>query len=160
MIISTGELHERLNDSTFVIFDCRHDLGNPLAGEAMYAASHVTNARFAGVDTMLSSRPTGSNGRHPLPDPAAFADALASAGVGPGTTIVAYDQVGGQYAARLWWLARWIGHERALVLRVWRLLDRAEYKRRQAPPGVKITARAFGRDRRVPITNRYRGLRS
>ncbi len=50
------------------------------------------------------------------------------------------------------------GHDRATVLRVWRLLDRAEYKRRQAPPGVKITARAFGRDRRYPITNGYTGL--
>ncbi len=50
------------------------------------------------------------------------------------------------------------GFDRATVLRVWRLLDRAEYKRRQAPPGVKITARAFGRDRRYPITNGFTGL--
>jgi NAD+ synthase len=50
------------------------------------------------------------------------------------------------------------GHDRATVLRVWRLLDRAEYKRRQAPPGVKITARAFGRDRRYPITNGFTDL--
>jgi NAD+ synthase len=50
------------------------------------------------------------------------------------------------------------GHDRATVLRVWRMLDRAEYKRRQAPPGVKITRRAFGRDRRYPITNGYTEL--
>jgi NAD+ synthase len=50
------------------------------------------------------------------------------------------------------------GHDRALVLRVWRMLDRAEYKRRQAPPGVKIGRRAFGRDRRYPITNGFTGL--
>ena len=50
------------------------------------------------------------------------------------------------------------GFDRETVLRVWRMLDRAEYKRRQAPPGVKITARAFGRDRRYPITNGYTGL--
>ena len=50
------------------------------------------------------------------------------------------------------------GHDRATVLRVWRMLDRAEYKRRQAPPGVKITSRAFGRDRRYPITNGFTGL--
>lgn len=50
------------------------------------------------------------------------------------------------------------GYERATILRVWRLLDRAEYKRRQAPPGVKITARAFGRDRRYPITNGFTSL--
>ena len=49
------------------------------------------------------------------------------------------------------------GHDRPTVERVWRMLDRAEYKRRQAPPGVKITRRAFGRDRRYPITNAFRG---
>ena len=50
------------------------------------------------------------------------------------------------------------GHDRATVNRVWRMLDTAEYKRRQAPPGVKITPRAFGRDRRYPITNAFRRL--
>jgi NAD+ synthase len=49
------------------------------------------------------------------------------------------------------------GHDAATVQRVWRMLDRAEYKRRQAPPGVKITSRAFGRDRRYPITNAFQG---
>ena len=43
------------------------------------------------------------------------------------------------------------------VRRTIRLVDLAEYKRRQAPPGIKITPRALGRDRRMPITNRYRG---
>ena len=50
------------------------------------------------------------------------------------------------------------GYARDTVVRVWKMLDRAEYKRRQAPPGVKITPRAFGRDRRYPITNGYTGL--
>ena len=49
------------------------------------------------------------------------------------------------------------GHDEATVRRVWRMLDRAEYKRRQAPPGVKLTRRAFGRERRYPITNAYQG---
>jgi NAD+ synthase len=51
------------------------------------------------------------------------------------------------------------GHERATVLAVWKMLDRAEYKRRQAPPGVKTTRRAFGRDRRYPITNSFQGTK-
>jgi NAD+ synthase len=50
------------------------------------------------------------------------------------------------------------GFERETVRRVWRMIDRAEYKRRQAPPGVKITSRAFGRDRRYPITNGFTDL--
>jgi NAD+ synthase (glutamine-hydrolysing) len=49
------------------------------------------------------------------------------------------------------------GFDAADVDRVIALVDRAEYKRRQAPPGIKVTSRAFGRDRRVPITNRYGG---
>jgi NAD+ synthase len=48
------------------------------------------------------------------------------------------------------------GHDRATVDRVWRLLECAEYKRRQAPPGVKIGGKAFGRDRRYPIVNGFR----
>ncbi len=52
------------------------------------------------------------------------------------------------------------GHDRETVLRVWRMLDGAEYKRRQAPPGVKTGPRAFGRDRRFPITNGYTALMS
>ncbi len=47
------------------------------------------------------------------------------------------------------------GHDEATVRRVWRMVDRAEYKRRQAPPGVKLTRRSFGRDRRYPITNAF-----
>ncbi|MCH2396332.1 NAD+ synthase [Oceanibaculum sp.] len=49
------------------------------------------------------------------------------------------------------------GKDRDLVMRIWRMLDRAEYKRRQAPPGVKITRRSFGRERRYPITNAFQG---
>ncbi|MFP3325664.1 hypothetical protein R0K05_21640, partial [Planococcus sp. SIMBA_160] len=50
------------------------------------------------------------------------------------------------------------GHDRETVSRVWRMLDKAEYKRRQAPPGVKLTSRAFGKDRRYPITNAFTSL--
>ena len=49
------------------------------------------------------------------------------------------------------------GFDRDVVERALAMIDRAEYKRRQAPPGVKLRPRAFGRDRRVPITNRWRG---
>ena len=68
------------------------------------------------VETALSGAKTGTNGRHPLPEPDAFAAFLAVHGVTPETQIVAYDDVGGQYAARLWWLARWIGLTRVAVL--------------------------------------------
>jgi NAD+ synthase len=51
------------------------------------------------------------------------------------------------------------GHDRDTVNRIWRMLENAEYKRRQAPPGVKITRRSFGRDRRYPIVNAFKGPR-
>ena len=50
-----------------------------------------------------------------------------------------------------------LGFDEALVRRITRLVDIAEYKRRQCPPGVRVTSKAFGKDRRLPITNHYRG---
>jgi len=47
------------------------------------------------------------------------------------------------------------GFDRDVIVKIWRMLDRAEYKRRQAPPGVKITRRSFGRERRYPMTNKF-----
>lgn len=116
MLVSSAELATHLNDSNWVIFDCRHDLGDPAKGAEVYAEGHITGAYFAGVDRDLSGVKTGANGRHPLPDPSAFAKFLESCGVTSESQIVAYDDVGGQYAARLWWMTRWIGHPYATVL--------------------------------------------
>ncbi|WP_221029405.1 sulfurtransferase [Actomonas aquatica] len=116
MLISTSALETRLSDSSVVIFDCRHDLGDPAAGRAMFDAGHIPGAQFAGVDTVLAGALTGSNGRHPLPSAEAFVAFLEQAGVTADTLVVGYDQVGGQYAARLWWMLRWIGHPQAAVL--------------------------------------------
>ena len=63
--------------------------------------------------------------------------------------LIEHDLSLGDIAAR--------GHDLATAEKIWHMLDRAEYKRRQAPPGVKITRRAFGRDRRYPLTNRFTG---
>lgn len=116
MLVSTTELAAHLDDPDWVIFDCRHDLMEPAKGARVYAEGHVPGAHFAPVDQALSGNKSGRNGRHPLPAPQAFADFLAQHGVRPEATVVAYDDVGGQYAARLWWLARWIGFERVVLL--------------------------------------------
>jgi thiosulfate/3-mercaptopyruvate sulfurtransferase len=58
----------------------------------------------------------GSNGRHPLPDPQLLAATLGAAGVSGETQVVAYDDAGGMTASRLWWLLRWLGHDRVAVL--------------------------------------------
>jgi thiosulfate/3-mercaptopyruvate sulfurtransferase len=109
MLVSVETLTEKLHDPQWVVFDCRHDLMDPAKGERLYREGHVPGAHFANMDIDLSGEKTGQNGRHPLPSPAAFTAFLARHGVSNASTVVAYDDVGGQFAARLWWLARWIG---------------------------------------------------
>jgi thiosulfate/3-mercaptopyruvate sulfurtransferase len=99
-----------------VIVDCRHDLLDHSAGARAYAEGHIPGAAFLAIETDLSGAKTGTNGRHPLPDPAAFAACLASLGVREQTLIVAYDASAGMFASRLWWRARWIGHLKVAVL--------------------------------------------
>jgi thiosulfate/3-mercaptopyruvate sulfurtransferase len=116
MLVSTETLASHLNDPSWVIFDCRHDLVDHSKGERLYAQGHLPGAHFASVDTALAGKKNGGNGRHPLPTPAAFGEFLARHGVTPTTTLVAYDDAGGLYAARLWWMARWIGLTQVALL--------------------------------------------
>ncbi len=116
MLIDAAQLGGNLQRSDWVVFDCRHDLADTARGAKLYREGHIPGAHFAAVDTVLSGAKTGKNGRHPLPAAAEFAAFLAKHGVKPETTIVAYDDAGGLFAARLWWMARWIGHERVALL--------------------------------------------
>ncbi len=109
MLINSEKLANHLHDPGWVIFDCRHDLFDLAKGERLYREGHIPGAHYANVDTDLSGDKTGTNGRHPLPSPAAFTAFLARNGVSNACTVVAYDDVGGQFASRLWWMARWIG---------------------------------------------------
>ena len=115
-LISANELLHRLGDPDWQIFDVRHDLFDPEAGIRAYRAGHIPGAQFAGIDTDLSGAKTGTNGRHPLPPRAALIARLRAWGVNNTTQLVAYDAQGGQFAARLWWLARWVGHSAVAVL--------------------------------------------
>lgn len=109
MLVSTPQLAAHLDDPTWVIFDCRHDLADVAKGERLYREGHIPGAHFASVDAELSGTKSGTNGRHPLPAPEVFAAFLARHGISDTSKIVAYDDAGGLYAARLWWMARWIG---------------------------------------------------
>jgi thiosulfate/3-mercaptopyruvate sulfurtransferase len=109
MLISTTDLAVKIGDPARVIFDCRHDLFDAGKGERLYREGHIPDAIYANVDTDLSGEKNGTNGRHPLPTPAAFTAFLGRNGVTNTSKIIAYDDVGGQFASRLWWLARWIG---------------------------------------------------
>jgi thiosulfate/3-mercaptopyruvate sulfurtransferase len=116
-LVSVAQLRERLDDSALVVFDCRHDLMQPDAGEQAYRRGHVPGARFAHSDRDLSGPKTGRNGRHPLPEPAAFTAWLEANGVDASKQVVAYDHAGGASATRLWWMLRcWLGHRAAAVL--------------------------------------------
>ncbi len=116
MLIAPSELQERLQDPGWVIFDCRHDLADPAKGARLYVEGHIPGARLARVDFDLSGEKHGGNGRHPLPRPEAFADFLGRQGVTAESRVVAYDDAGGQYASRLWWMARWIGLSDVVLL--------------------------------------------
>lgn len=115
-LISTQSLADEIEARRCVVFDCRHDLLDMERGARRYAAGHIVSACFASMERNLARAKTGSNGRHPLPSPNAFADFLAGCGVTENSLVVAYDDSGGQYAARLWWLTRWIGLRQVAVL--------------------------------------------
>jgi thiosulfate/3-mercaptopyruvate sulfurtransferase len=109
-------LKGRLGDPGWVILDVRHDLFDLAAGLRAYEAGHVPGAQFASIDNDLSGAKTGRNGRHPLPARDALIKRFRAWGIGNDSQVVAYDAQGGQFAARLWWLARWLGHRRVAVL--------------------------------------------
>lgn len=115
-IVSPRQLHERLGDPELAIFDCRHSLADFARGRRLYDESHISGAFFADAETDLAGAKTGKNGRHPLPNPEAFARFLRVRGVGDGTQIVAYDDGRDIFAPRFWFLARWIGHDAVAVL--------------------------------------------
>ena len=97
------------------LFDCRAVLGDPAGGRRAYDAGHIPGALHADLDRDLAAAP-GSAGRHPLPERFAMAERFAAWGVDSGDQMVFYDDAGGAFAARGWWLARWCGHEAAAVL--------------------------------------------
>ena len=110
-IISVAELADRLGDPDLLVLDTRWYLGKPGEGRAAYLAGHIPGAIHLDLDADLADLAGyGAPGRHPLPDPGAFAARLAAAGVIDETFVVAYDDVGGWVAARLWWMLDNLGH--------------------------------------------------
>ena len=99
-----------------LVLDCSFELSDPDAGRRAYEAGHLPSAFYMHLEHSLSARKTGCNGRHPLPERERFARLMAGLGANDETQIVAYDNAGGMYAARLWWMLRWAGHEATAVL--------------------------------------------
>ena len=115
-LVSAERLAAHLDDPAWVVVDCRHDLADYHHGRRAYAHAHIPGARFVHLDEDLSGTKTGLNGRHPLPHPRTFALRLGALGIDNTRQVVAYDASGGCFAARLWWMMRWVGHTRVAVL--------------------------------------------
>jgi len=99
-----------------VLLDCGFDLIDAHAGARVHAQGHLPGAHHVDLERDLSAPKNGRNGRHPLPTREAFAATVAGWGVRPDTPVVCYDGQGGSYAARAWWMLRWIGHDEVAVL--------------------------------------------
>jgi thiosulfate/3-mercaptopyruvate sulfurtransferase len=117
-LIQAADLARLLQDvrNGIVLFDLSFDLTDPAAGKRSHLAGHLPGARYLSLDEDLSGPKTGRNGRHPLPDRDTFARRMAQQGVQEGAQVVVYDASGGMFAARLWWMLRWVGHADVAVL--------------------------------------------
>ena len=141
-----------LPDSAFAIVDCRFKLDDLTWGEREYATAHIPGAAYAHLDRDLSGPKTGTNGRHPLPDPQTLAAAFGRLGIANGVQVVAYDQDNGMFASRLWWLLRWLGHDAVAVLdggfAKWTAEGRETRAGRRTGHGTRIPRLAARRDDR------------
>ena len=116
-LISANELRAALGRrESLVVVDISFDLADVNAGEASWRAGHIPGALYLHLDRDLCGTKTGTNGRHPLPPRADFAATLGRIGITPAMQVVALDRQGGMYAARLWWMLRWMGHQNVAVL--------------------------------------------
>lgn len=119
-LIPAENLARHYLEPGWVVVDCRYDLADPAVGRRAYLAGHIPRARFADLNQDLSGGKDGPGGefrgRHPLPAPETFIETLRKWGVNDDTQVVAYDAHGGMFAARLWWMLRWVGHQSAAVL--------------------------------------------
>jgi thiosulfate/3-mercaptopyruvate sulfurtransferase len=115
-LIGAAVLRDRLDKPDLVIIDCRFDLANPEGGRLSFLQGHIPGARYADLNRDLSAPISATSGRHPLPAPADFAATLQRLRIGRATQVIAYDDSAGAFAARAWWLLRWMGHDAVAVL--------------------------------------------
>lgn len=106
----------RSDPAHVVLLDVRHDLKDPEKGPRLWREGHIPGAIHAHVDRDLSAPVKPGTGRHPLPDVDAFLETASRWGVAPGVQVVAYDDWGGAWASRAWWLLRYYGHDTVAVL--------------------------------------------
>ena len=119
-LISADQLQALVaSDRPLMVFDCSFELMHPEAGDQHFAQAHIPGAVRADLNHHLSAKgdpKAASGGRHPLPQRAAFARWLGSVGFSNDIQAVVYDRQGVNYCGRLWWMLKWVGHERVAVL--------------------------------------------
>lgn len=115
-IISAKDLIKNLNNENFIIFDCRCDISDSSYGIDAYNEGHIENSIFVDIDHDLASEKTADSGRHPLPDPELFSEKLSQWGMTNNKQAVIYDDAGGAFAGRMWWILKWLGHPDVAVL--------------------------------------------
>jgi thiosulfate/3-mercaptopyruvate sulfurtransferase len=152
-LIDASALRELVGKPAVAVIDCRFDLINPEGGRRAYLKGHIPGARYVDLNKDLSAPISPNSGRHPLPSPQDFAATLGRLGIGHATQVIAYDDAGGSFAARAWWLLRWLGHESVAVLdggiKAWSaaggMLESGEEKPLpRETPGGRISPRANG----------------
>jgi len=151
-LISAEELAEHIDRC--LVLDCRHDLTDAQAGPRGFAEAHIPGARHVHLDHDLSGPKDGRTGRHPLPSPEQVRALLAGLGLTDDRQLVLYDTAGGSSAGRLWWMARWIGHDAVAVLdgglAAWR---RAGFPVSAEPPAPPVAGRLSPRPPRATLAD-------
>jgi len=147
-----------------LLLDCRFDLNDPAAGRRAYLAAHIPGAHYADLNRDLSAAVTATSGRHPLPEPAAFARFLAAAAERAAAAplaplqVVAYDAANSAFAARAWWLCRWLGITDCAVLdggfAAWRAAGGPVESGEPAPPRAPAVATDIAAASRSPAPGR------
>jgi thiosulfate/3-mercaptopyruvate sulfurtransferase len=116
-LIDVDQVRINLDNPNWQIIDCRFSLADEGSGFRAYQDQHIRGAIYAHLNNQLSGTViAGKTGRHPLPEINDWIDQVLAWGLNPSKQVVAYDDAGGAFAARLWWLLRWIGHESVAVL--------------------------------------------
>src|SRR5699024_6637959 len=115
-LISMNYLNKHLHDKSLVIVDCRFNLAQPNDGREAYKQDHIKCAHYLHLDEDLSSDVLEHGGRHPLPNIDTFVNKLEQIGIDKTKHVIAYDDQGGPFASRLWWLLNYLGHDKVSVL--------------------------------------------
>ncbi len=116
-LLQPSDAFAHRNDPNWRFLDCRFRLGDTNAGRRLYEAGHLPAAVYVHLDEDLSGPVVpGETGRHPLPSVAEAVALFGALGIDEQVQVVAYDDMGGAIAARVWWMLHWLGHEAAAVL--------------------------------------------